>query len=138
MGEIWIWSPCLQYLPGYFNDKKLSKRIFHARYKGATMAYLRTGDIGLFKDDHLYICCRKEDVLTTPQGIRFCPPDIEWFVEDAKPLVKPGVCVFDLQYAESMVCWIMRLIEVFSFLHPRMRRSLCISERDNRHRLGSF
>lgn len=65
VGEIWVSSPSLGYLPGYYKNKKLSDKVFRATIRGISFggSFLRTGDIGFYKDGHVYVCGRKEDVL---------------------------------------------------------------------------
>ncbi|CAB9509574.1 Putative fatty-acid--CoA ligase FadD21 [Seminavis robusta] len=129
LGEIWIWSPYLAHLPGYFRNKKLTKKNFQAKIKGkgSKTMYLRTGDVGLFKDDHLYICCRKEDVLANSQGIKFCPPDIEWFAEDCRPEIRRG----RVAAMASVAGTVEIALEVYESTKSAYTRQLCriLSER---------
>ncbi|CAB9512743.1 Putative fatty-acid--CoA ligase FadD21 [Seminavis robusta] len=90
VGEVWVASPSVTAMKGYHRNKKLSKKIFQARLKGAKQKFLRTGDLGFWEIDHLYICGRKKDAMENTKNISYYPPDVEWVVEDARPEVKPG------------------------------------------------
>ena len=123
VGEIWVSTPSLPHLPGYYKNKQLSQKIFRASIQGKTRAgtFLRTGDIGFCKDGNLYVCGRKEDVLANKQLVKYCPPDIEWFVEDAKQDVKPG-CVAALA---SVAGTVEIVVEVYDTTSPAMTKSVC-------------
>ena len=94
MGEVWVHSPCIKSLGkgGYHKNKKLSRKIFQGRLKGSKLKFLRTGDLGFWDIDYLYICGRKKDAMANRKDIIYYPPDVEWVVEDARPEIRPG-CV---------------------------------------------
>ena len=123
VGEIWVSTPSLPHLPGYYKNKQLSQKIFRASIQGNSRAgtFLRTGDIGFCKDGNLYVCGRKEDVLANKQLVKYCPPDIEWFVEDAKQDVKPG-CVAAFA---SVAGTVEIVVEVYDTTRPAMTKSVC-------------
>jgi len=52
---------------------------------------MRTGDLGLLKDKHLYFCGRMKDLIIV-RGNNYYPQDIEAAVEAASTYVRPG-CV---------------------------------------------
>lgn len=69
-------------------------RPFHAALAGSDVHWLRTGDLGFWFDDQLYIAGRRKDVVVV-DGRNHYPPDIEATVEACAPEVRPGhVTVF--------------------------------------------
>ncbi len=51
--------------------------------------YLRTGDLGFFQDDQLYITGRLKDLIIL-RGVNHYPQDIELTVERSHPSLRPG------------------------------------------------
>lgn len=94
VGEVWVYSPCMKSLGkgGYHKNKKLSRKVFQGRLQGSKLKFLRTGDLGFWDIDHLYICGRKKDAMANRKDIIYYPPDVEWVVEDARPEIRSG-CV---------------------------------------------
>lgn len=90
-GEIWVGGPSTR--NSYYNKEELSKKTFQARLANDTsnQQYLRTGDLGFFQDDYLYICGRIKDLIII-NGANQVPQDIEYVVQDASPFIRPG-CV---------------------------------------------
>jgi len=56
--------------PGYFKDKEKTKQTFE---KG----WFKTGDLGVIKNDYLYLKERKKDIIITSSGLNVYPVDIE-------------------------------------------------------------
>lgn len=85
-GELWLASASVA--AGYYGSPMLSEEVFRAKLRcghsdalserpnlnGAT--YLRTGDLGFFEDDRLYICGRIKDLIIV-NGVNFYPQDVE-------------------------------------------------------------
>ena len=96
-GEIWISSPSVA--GGYYGKQDLSEETFRARlkedrdvaYSPKSATYLRSGDLGFFQNDYLFICGRIKDLIIS-DGVNYYPQDIEWAVQEATPAVRPG-CV---------------------------------------------
>lgn len=124
VGEVWVHNPAvlaLGKIGGYHKNKKLSKKIFQARLKGSKQKFLRTGDLGFWEIDHLYICGRSKDAMTNKENIKYYPPDVEWVAEDARPEVKPG-CVA----AYSSVGGTVEVVfEVFKSTNGKTVKAVC-------------
>ena len=100
VGEVWVGgkSKCL----GYWNNPELTGKTFHARIIGESQhapGYLRTGDLGFFHEDELYICGRIKDMILI-RGQNYYPQDIEHVVEDATDLVRK-TCVVAFEVEEG-------------------------------------
>ncbi|CAB9498234.1 Putative fatty-acid--CoA ligase FadD21 [Seminavis robusta] len=95
-GEIWIAGSSVA--GGYYGRPDLTQQSFGARIRDPngmeildSPAFLRTGDLGFFQEDHLYICGRQKDLIIV-QGVNYYPQDTEDAVQEASPAVRPG-CV---------------------------------------------
>src|SRR5262252_9178433 len=96
IGEIWIagGSKCL----GCWNNPELTLRLFHARLVDDSPyddGYLRTGDMGFFHDNELFVCGRIKDMIIL-RGQNYYPQDIEGLVEKASGLIRAN-CVAAFQ-----------------------------------------
>lgn len=83
VGEIWVDSPSKA--AGYFNKEKESREDFHGTIAdGAANGseYLRTGDLGFFHNEELFICGRLKDLIIVG-GRNYYPQDIEATAEAA-------------------------------------------------------
>ena len=97
IGEIWLngSSKC----KGYWNRPGISKEVFEAKLTEEDGGWLRTGDLGFFYDQELYVCGRIKDVIIL-RGSNYYPQDIEAVIEK-DPLVRPGcVTAFAVQKGE--------------------------------------
>lgn len=100
-GEVWVAGPSTR--NSYYNKAELSKKTFQAHLANDTsnQPYLRTGDLGFFQDDYLYICGRIKDLIII-NGANQVPQDIEYVVQDASPLIRPGcVAAFSTNETDS-------------------------------------
>ena len=87
MGEIWVHSPSKAI--GYWNQQELSDRDFHARInvnnvsesESSQVGYLRTGDLGFYFQNELFICGRQKDLIIVC-GTNHYPQDIERTAEN--------------------------------------------------------
>jgi thioester reductase-like protein len=100
IGEIWIagGSKC----PGFWNNPELTLRLFHARLVDDSPyddGYLRTGDMGFFHGDELFVCGRIKDMIIL-RGQNYYPQDIEAIVEKASGLIRTN-CVAAFQINED-------------------------------------
>ncbi len=100
IGEIWIGGSgkCL----GYWNNPELTLRQFHARLVDSSPyddGYLRTGDMGFFEGDELFVCGRIKDMIIL-RGQNYYPQDIEDVVEKASGLIRHN-CVAAFQIHED-------------------------------------
>jgi fatty-acyl-CoA synthase len=73
IGEIVVSAPGL--FRGYFNDTKATNKVL-------SDGWLRTGDLGLIRDDELYVTGRLKDVLIV-HGQNFMPHEVEAIAEQA-------------------------------------------------------
>ena len=94
-GKIWISSPSV--CAGYYRKQELIEQTFQATIKNSTnptnnKTYLRTGDLGFFQNNHLFICGRQKDLIIV-NGVNYYPQDIEHVVQDASAAVWPGCVV---------------------------------------------
>lgn len=87
IGEIWLSSPSVA--QGYWNNEDASREFFQARLVGETGNYLRTGDLGFFHNDELFITGRLKDLIII-RGRNLVPQDIEETVERCDPAVQPS------------------------------------------------
>ncbi|SDY47006.1 Acyl-CoA synthetase (AMP-forming)/AMP-acid ligase II [Amycolatopsis xylanica] len=104
VGEIWVDSPTKGL--GYWGME--SGETFHARVDGEDGDYLRTGDLGFFHEDELFITGRLKDLIIV-RGRNLYPSDIEDCVRDVHPLVRPGgVAAFavDHEQGEQLVLFV--------------------------------
>ncbi len=88
VGEVWVCGPSVA--QGYWRKPELSEETFRARLSGDdSRQWLRTGDLGFVRDGLLYITGRRKDLIIIG-GQNHYPQDIEWTVEAALTLVRPG------------------------------------------------
>lgn len=91
VGEIWLAGPSVA--RGYWNKPAETASTFQARPVGSEEnSYLRTGDLGFFYDDALFITGRLKDMIIL-QGHNYYPQDIEATVERCHPAIRQGCCV---------------------------------------------
>jgi thioester reductase-like protein len=100
IGEIWIagGSKC----PGFWNNPELTLKLFHARLVDDSPyddGYLRTGDMGFFHGNELFVCGRIKDMIIL-RGQNYYPQDIEAVVEKASGLIRAN-CVVAFQINED-------------------------------------
>jgi fatty-acyl-CoA synthase len=99
VGEIWLHGDNV--CRGYWGRPDESRRVFGARLKsplpaeshahGAPVAgeWLRTGDLGVYLDDELYVTGRIADLVII-DGANHYPQDIEATAAEASPMVRRG------------------------------------------------
>lgn len=87
VGEIWVAGDSVA--QGYWQRPTDSADTFQARLDGSERRFLRTGDLGFFCDDELYIAGRIKDLIII-DGKNHYPQDIELTVEGCHPAVRPG------------------------------------------------
>ncbi|MFH0176672.1 fatty acyl-AMP ligase [Streptomyces cacaoi] len=90
VGEIWLRGPNVG--RGYWGRPEQSEATFRATLHGdnpgeGTHPWLRTGDLGLWHDKHLYITGRIKDLVII-DGTNHYPQDIEYTVENAHPAIR--------------------------------------------------
>ena len=100
IGEIWLAGSgkCR----GYWGNSELTLKQFRARLVDDTPyedGFLRTGDMGFFHEDELYVCGRIKDMIIL-RGQNYYPQDIENVVEKASGLIRHN-CVAAFQIQED-------------------------------------
>lgn len=100
IGEIWVSGPSVTH--GYWNAPHLSLENYGAYLADSGEGpFLRTGDLGFFKDGELYINGRRKDVIIV-DGRNHYPQDIEQTAAASHPAIRPGLCVaFSIDVAEE-------------------------------------
>jgi 8-amino-7-oxononanoate synthase/acyl carrier protein len=78
IGEIWIQSPSVGL--GYWEKPTESRETFQARTADGQGPFLRTGDLGFFSDNQLFVAGRVKDLIIV-RGVNRYPQDIEETVE---------------------------------------------------------
>lgn len=89
VGEIWISGKSVS--PGYWQNREETSRAFESRLANEERPFLRTGDLGFFKDGELYICGRVKDIIIKA-GQNFFAEDIEAVVKGLHPSLRDGYC----------------------------------------------
>ena len=87
VGEILIQGPSVA--EGYWNRGEENVRIFGAHVAGRNGQFLRSGDLGFFREGELFVTGRVKDVIVI-RGSNHYPQDIEQSAEGAHPAVLPG------------------------------------------------
>ncbi len=87
VGEIWVKGAgvCL----GCWDQPDETKRVFNAYLPNGDGPYLRTGDLGFFHNNQLYIAGRLKDLIII-RGQNHYPQDIERTIESAHTAVARG------------------------------------------------
>lgn len=89
VGEIWIDSPSVA--RGYWRRPAESAECFEARTSNGDGPFLRTGDLGVLRDDELFVTGRLKDLLIV-RGCKHNPQDLELTAERQHEIIRPG-CV---------------------------------------------
>ena len=103
IGEIWLSGPSVA--QGYWNNPEATKETFGFRLPGSDKTYLRTGDLGFFKNGELYVTGRIKDLIII-NGKNYYPQDIEESVIQSHPMIQPdSVAAFaiDGKHTEELV-----------------------------------
>ena len=74
IGEIWVAGPSVS--PGFWQGAAASAERFGQKVQGEDGKFLRTGDLGFFDDDELFIVSRLDDLIVL-RGRNIAPQDIE-------------------------------------------------------------
>ncbi len=78
IGEIWVQSPSVG--RGYWEKEELTKESFQAMTADGQGPFLRTGDLGFWSQNQLYVAGRVKDLIIV-RGVNRYPQDIEETVE---------------------------------------------------------
>jgi len=83
VGEIWVSGPTVA--KGYWNKPEETERTFNAFINESNEGpFLRTGDLGFFRDNELYITGRLKDLIII-RGLNHFPGDIEFTIQNTSP-----------------------------------------------------
>jgi acyl-CoA synthetase (AMP-forming)/AMP-acid ligase II len=102
VGEIWLRSASVA--SGYYNRPSETAERFGAQTADGDGPYLRTGDLGLIHQRHLFVTGRRKDLVIV-NGRNLYPHDIEEMVQEVHPACAGrGVAVaVDAQDTERLV-----------------------------------
>jgi acyl-CoA synthetase (AMP-forming)/AMP-acid ligase II len=106
IGEIWLRGPNVA--PGYWGKARETAGTFHALLRRDSASglsdgapFLRTGDLGFYLEEELFITGRLKDLISI-RGRNLYPQDIEQVVEKSHVLLRPGCCAaFSIEGPES-------------------------------------
>ncbi len=90
VGEIWVRSGSVA--QGYWNNERETERTFQGRLAisdDESLRFLRTGDLGFFHEEQLFVTGRSKDLIII-NGRNLYPHDIESIVEHAHPAIRVG------------------------------------------------
>lgn len=88
VGEIWVSGPCVA--QGYWHRPEETRQTFQAHLADTGEGpFLRTGDLGFFKDNVIFIVGRHKDLIIIRGSNRY-PQDIELAAEQSHPAARPG------------------------------------------------
>jgi phthiocerol/phenolphthiocerol synthesis type-I polyketide synthase C len=87
VGEVWVAGPVVTH--GYWQRAEATRDSFAARLADGRGPFMRSGDLGVLSDGHLYITGRIKDVIVI-RGQNHYPQDIEHTVQRAHAALEPG------------------------------------------------
>ncbi|MFY2559117.1 amino acid adenylation domain-containing protein [Corallococcus terminator] len=87
VGELWMTGPSVA--RGYWEQPELTERVFGARLDTGEGPFLRTGDLGFFRDGQLFVTGRLKDLIIV-RGRNHYPQDLEKTTEESHPAIRPG------------------------------------------------
>ncbi len=87
IGEIWSRSPSVA--RGYWENEAATQEVFGATPVGYEGTFLRTGDLGFFREGELFIAGRLKDLIIIA-GKNHYPQDLEKGMECSHPALRPG------------------------------------------------
>jgi acyl-CoA synthetase (AMP-forming)/AMP-acid ligase II len=104
IGEVWIAGPSVT--QGYWDKTEETENTFRAYLADTGEGpFLRTGDMGFFQKDVLFVTGRLKDMIII-RGRNYYPQDIELTVERCHPAIRSGCCVafsIDVEGIEQLV-----------------------------------
>lgn len=89
VGEIWTAGPSVA--SGYWGREDLTEAVFQARMAGSDLNWLRTGDLGFFRNGRLYVTGRLKDLIIV-NGTNHSPQDLEQEAERSHQGIRTGGC----------------------------------------------
>jgi len=103
VGEIWVSGSIVT--AGYWNNKVMTELTYAAQLPGEKISYLRTGDLGFFHVDELFITGRLKDMIIL-QGKNYYPQDIEFIAENCHPAIRKAASAafsIEVDHTEKLV-----------------------------------
>ncbi|MFE3317495.1 SDR family NAD(P)-dependent oxidoreductase [Nocardia sp. NPDC059195] len=98
-GEIWVSGGSVS--PGYVGGPTADAGVFGSTLADGRTGFLRTGDLGVFRDGELFVTGRLKDLLIV-DGRNLHPQDLEQSVELAHDNIRPGgVAAFSVDTGET-------------------------------------
>jgi acyl-CoA synthetase (AMP-forming)/AMP-acid ligase II len=95
VGEIWVQAPGVG--QGYWNQPEATERTFRAHLASGEGPFMRTGDLGSFRDGQLFVTGRQKDMMII-RGRNLYPQDVERTLEDSHPAIEPScVAAFSME-----------------------------------------
>ncbi|WP_171074144.1 non-ribosomal peptide synthetase [Nonomuraea basaltis] len=109
VGEVWIHGPSVA--DGYWRQPEESREVFQARIAdGGDGPYLRTGDLGFFRDGELVVTGRLKDLIII-RGRNHYPQDLEATAEQAHPALRPGcAAAFVVEEEQERLAIVMEVV----------------------------
>jgi acyl-CoA synthetase (AMP-forming)/AMP-acid ligase II len=104
IGEIWLAGSNIA--NGYWKKETETKETFEATIEGSDKKYLRTGDLGFFRNNELYITGRQKDLIII-RGKNYYPQDIETVVEKTEFIRKGCSAAFSIDNGEEEKLYIV-------------------------------
>ncbi len=100
IGEIWVSGQSVA--QGYWNNVEDTRNTFSAYLTDTGEGpFLRTGDLGFVKDDHLFVTGRLKDMIIT-RGQNHYPQDIELTVEMSHKAIRAGcIAAFSIEVEDE-------------------------------------
>lgn len=89
LGEVWLMGPSVA--SGYFENPQATEEAFGGRLANGDGPFLRTGDLGFFWEEELYIAGRVRDLIIV-RGVNYLPQDIEAVVIGSHEAILPDSC----------------------------------------------
>ncbi|MBV1871344.1 MAG: amino acid adenylation domain-containing protein [Gammaproteobacteria bacterium] len=135
VGEIWLSSPSVG--AGYWQRPELSDATFRAKIIASApggdssqdeRGYLRTGDLGFYVENQLYITGRIKELLII-RGRNYYPADLEQCVASVcEALIQNCIAAFNVEYEGDehlvLVCEVERR-HLRSFNAETLRQTIC-------------
>ncbi|GCE29305.1 acyl-CoA synthetase [Dictyobacter alpinus] len=90
VGEVWLAGPSVTH--GYWRRPEETAEIFQAHLATGEGPFMRTGDLGVYQDQNLFITGRIKDLIII-NGRNLYPQDLELTVEQSHPAIRAGHCV---------------------------------------------
>ncbi|WP_426403211.1 fatty acyl-AMP ligase [Streptomyces sp. R-07] len=88
VGEIWLRGDSVA--QGYWRRPTETEETFRATLDDGETGFLRTGDLGVIEDGHLYVTGRLKELIIL-NGRNLYPQDVEHAVRGIAPALNPGV-----------------------------------------------